>query len=522
METKMFCYQCEQTAKGSGCTVCGVCGKSDSVARAQDRLTGALIGLARAVGGRAERLTDETEDLVAEGLFMTITNVCFDQSVLADMTRRVAAEKARIGSAADFDLTSLWREPEDVRSLKSCLLFGLRGMAAYAYHAKALGRRDQRVMCALYEFLRTVGAEGASVPELLRQVLKAGEMNLLCMATLDRANAQAYGEPGPIRVPLAVRKGPFVVVTGHDLKDLELLLKQSVGRGVDIYTHGEMLPAHGYPGLRQYAHLRGHFGTAWQNQQQEFTDAPGAFLFTTNCLMPPRPGYKDNVFTSGPVFFPGVPHIGEGKDFGPVLDRARRLGGYTEDRMLRGINGGTAMTTGFGWGTVLSVLPRLVEAIRGGAVRHLFLVGGCDGQRGSRSYYTEFVRQAPKDTLILTLACGKFRFNDLDLGQVAGLPRLIDMGQCNDAYGAIRVVQALAQALGCGVNDLPLSFVLSWYEQKAVAVLLTLLHLGIRNIRLGPSLPAFLSPGVLKLLADAYALKPTTTPEADLKIALTD
>lgn len=520
METKMFCYQCEQTAQGRGCTICGACGKSDSVARAQDRLTEALVGLARAVESRSERLTDETEDLAIEGLFMTITNVCFDKEALEDMIRRIHTEKARIGFAADYNLPSLWREPEDVRSLKSCILFGLRGMAAYAFHAKALGRRDQRVMCSVYEFLRTIGASGRMVSDLLCQALRVGEMNLLCMELLDRANTQAFGVPGPVRVPLTVRKGPFVVVTGHDLRDLEHLLKQSVGRGVDVYTHGEMLPAHGYPGLRQYAQLRGHFGTAWQNQQQEFTDAPGAFLFTTNCLMPPRLGYKDNVVTTGPVFFPGVPHIGEGKDFGPVLDRARRLGGYTEDRMLRGINGGTAMTTGFGWGTVLSVLPRLVEAIRGGAVRHLFLVGGCDGQRGSRSYYTEFVRQAPKDTLILTLACGKFRFNDLDLGQVAGLPRLIDMGQCNDAYGAIRVVQALAQALGCGVNDLPLSFVLSWYEQKAVAVLLTLLHLGIRNIRLGPTLPAFVSPGVLRVLSEAYGLKPTTTPEADLKAML--
>lgn len=520
METKMFCYQCEQTAQGRGCTICGACGKSDSVARAQDRLTEALVGLARAVESRSERLTDETEDLAIEGLFMTITNVCFDKEALEDMIRRIHTEKARIGFAVDYNLPSLWREPEDVRSLKSCILFGLRGMAAYAFHAKALGRRDQRVMCSVYEFLRTIGASGRMVSDLLCQALRVGEMNLLCMELLDRANTQAFGVPGPVRVPLTVRKGPFVVVTGHDLRDLEHLLKQSVGRGVDIYTHGEMLPAHGYPGLRQYAQLRGHFGTAWQNQQQEFTDAPGAFLFTTNCLMPPRPGYKDNVFTTGPVSFPGVRHIDGGKDFLPVISRAWQLGGYTADHEMRGLNGGSTVTTGFGWETILPVVPRLVEAIRSGAVRHIFLVGGCDGQRGSRSYYTEFVRQAPKDTIILTLACGKFRFNDLDLGQVAGLPRLIDLGQCNDAYGAIRVAQALAQGLGCGVNELPLSFVLSWYEQKAVAILLTLLHLGIGNIRLGPTLPAFVSPGVLRVLSEAYGLKPTTTPEADLKAIL--
>ena len=520
METKMFCYQCEQTAKGTGCTVCGACGKDDAVARAQDRLTGALVGLARAAEDRSERLTDETEDLFVRGLFMTVTNVCFDKEALATMTDRVRAEKARIGSAEDYDLTDLWREHEDVRSLKSLVLFGLRGLAAYAYHAKALGRRDQRVMCFFPAALRAVGAQGARVEDLIRLVLSVGEVNLLCLELLDRANTRTYGVPAPVRVPLTVGKGPFIVVTGHDLKDLELLLKQCVGRGVDVYTHGEMLPAHGYPGLRQYRHLKGHFGTAWQNQQQEFTDAPGAFLFTTNCLMPPRPGYKDNVFTTGPVSFPGVRHIGEGKDFAPVIERARRLGGYGADHEMAGANGGKTMTTGFGWETVLSVAPRLVKAIGSGAVRRLFLVGGCDGQRGSRSYYAELVRRMPRDTIVLTLACGKFRFNDLDLGQVAGLPRLIDLGQCNDAYGAVRVLQALADALGRQVDELPLSVFLSWYEQKAVAVLLSLLHLGIRGIRLGPTLPAFVSPDVLQVLSDVYGLKPTTDPSADLEAAL--
>ena len=340
------------------------------------------------------------------------------------------------------------------------------------------------------------------------------------MEMLDRANTTAFGTPAPATVPLKVEKGPFIVVTGHDLYDLKLLLEQTEGKGVNVYTHGEMLPAHGYPELRKFKHLKGNFGTAWQNQQKEFADIPAPVLFTTNCLMPVRPSYADRVFTTEVVAYPGIKHIGDERDFTPVIEKALELGGYSEDKDFTGINGGRTMTTGFGHGTVLSVADTVVEAVKNGLIRHFFLVGGCDGAQPGRNYYTEFVKRTPADTVVLTLACGKYRFNDLDLGEVGGLPRLMDMGQCNDAYSAIRVAVALAEAFGCGVNELPLSMVLSWYEQKAVCILLTLLYLGIRDIRLGPTLPAFVSPGVLKFLIDNYNIKPISTPEEDLAAIL--
>ncbi|WP_303151518.1 hydroxylamine reductase, partial [Megasphaera elsdenii] len=333
----------------------------------------------------------------------------------------------------------------------------------------------------------------------------------------DEANTTTYGTPVPTTVPLTVEKGPFIVVTGHDLKDLELLLKQTEGKGINIYTHGEMLPAHAYPELKKYKHLKGNFGTAWQNQQKEFDGVPGAFLFTTNCLMPPRKSYIDRVFTTEVVSFDGVTHIGEDKDFTPVIEKALELGGYSEDQHFTGINGGSTVTTGFGHGTVLSVADKVIDAVKAGAIKHFFLVGGCDGARPGRNYYTEFVKQTPADTVVLTLACGKYRFNDLDLGTIGGLPRIMDMGQCNDAYSAIQVAVALAKAFDCGVNDLPLSMVLSWYEQKAVCILLTLLSLGIKNIYLGPTLPAFVSKNVLNYLVENFNITPTSTPEADLK-----
>ena len=337
------------------------------------------------------------------------------------------------------------------------------------------------------------------------------------MALLDEANTATYGTPVPTTVPLTVEKGPFIVVTGHDLKDLELLLKQTEGKGINIYTHGEMLPAHAYPELKKYKHLKGNFGTAWQNQQKEFDGVPGAFLFTTNCLMPPRKSYIDRVFTTEVVSFDGVTHIGEDKDFTPVIEKALELGGYAEDQHFTGINGGSTVTTGFGHGTVLSVADKVIDAVKAGAIKHFFLVGGCDGARPGRNYYTEFVKQTPADTVVLTLACGKYRFNDLDLGAIGGLPRIMDMGQCNDAYSAIQVAVALAKAFDCGVNDLPLTLVLSWYEQKAVCILLTLLSLGIKNIYLGPTLPAFVSKNVLNYLVENFNITPTSTPEADLK-----
>ncbi len=529
MKKEMFCFQCEQTAGCVGCTgIAGVCGKKADTAALQDRLTGALIGLARAAEGGAP-LTEETFRIVAEGLFTTITNVNFDNEAIARQTEITVAEKERLASrngggalgtvGEDYDMTKLWDENEDIRSLKSLILFGLRGMAAYAYHALTLGYSDAEVNGFLVEGLRAVG-EKLPTERLLAIVLKVGEVNLKCMALLDRANTETYGTPAAVTVPLAVEKGPFIVVTGHDLKDMQLLLEQTKDKGVNIYTHGEMLPAHAYPELKKYPHLKGNFGTAWQNQQKEFDGVPAALLFTTNCLMPPRASYADRVFTTEVVSFPGAVHIGEDKDFTPVIEKALSLGGYAENRRFTGINGGEQVTTGFGHGMILSVADKVVDAVKAGAIRHFFLVGGCDGAKPGRNYYTEFVRETPADTVVLTLACGKYRFNDLDLGTIGGLPRIMDMGQCNDAYGAVQVALALAKAFGCGVNDLPLSYVLSWYEQKAVCILLTLLYLGIKNIRLGPTLPAFLSPNVLNLLAENYGIAPITTPEADLAALL--
>ena len=389
-------------------------------------------------------------------------------------------------------------------------------MAAYAYHAMVLGYESEEVNQFFYKALSIITYD-LEMDRLIEVAMEVGEKNLKCMELLDKANTSSYGTPTPVKVPLTIEKGPFIVITGHDLKDLEVLLKQTEGKGINIYTHGEMLPAHGYPELKKYPHLKGNFGTAWQNQQKEFADLPGAVLFTTNCLMPPKPSYADRVFTTEVVSYPEIIHIGEEKDFTPVIEKALALGGYQEDTVFTGINGGTTVMTGFGHKTVLSVADQVIEAVKEGAIKHFFLVGGCDGARTGRNYYTEFVKQTPKDSVILTLACGKYRFNDLDLGTIKGLPRIMDMGQCNDAYSAIKVAVALAEAFECGVNDLPLSMVLSWYEQKAVCILLTLFHLGIQNIVLGPTLPAFLSPNVLNLLVEKFHISPISTPEEDLK-----
>ena len=356
-----------------------------------------------------------------------------------------------------------------------------------------------------------------AVEDLLPIVMETGEANLICMELLERANTQSYGIPAPVQVSMKVEKGPFIIVTGHDLKDLKMLLEQSEGKGVNIYTNGEMLPAHAYPELRKYSHLKGNFGTAWFRQREEFDAVPAPVLYTTNCLMPPKASYSDRIFATNAVGYPGMQVIGEEKDFTPVIEKALELGGYEEDREFTGINGGKTVATGFGSHTILSLADQIVEAVKAGDIRHFFLVGGCDGYRGERSYYTEFVKQAPEDTVILTLACGKYRFNDMDLGEINGIPRLLDMGQCNDAYGAVQVALALAEAFQCGVNDLPLTLVLSWYEQKAVCILLSLLHLGIKNIYLGPTLPAFLSENVLNYLVEHYDIHPVSTPQEDLK-----
>ena len=525
MSDKMFCFQCEQTAGCAGCTgSAGVCGKTADTAKLQDQLTGALIGLARSSRGKTP--SESSRRAMVEGLFTTITNVSFDEERIREQIENVKKEKNVLTAGSgdgsqpctgneDYDMDLLWNADEDIRSLKSLILFGLRGMAAYAFHAMVLGYSDEEVNAFFYEGLCAVGEEW-TMEQLLPVVLKVGEINLKCMALLDRANTETYGSPEPVTVPLTVEKGPFIVISGHDLKDLQLLLEQTEGKGINIYTNGEMLPAHAYPKLKAYSHLKGNFGTAWHNQQKEFADIPAPVLFTTNCLMPPKSSYADRVFTTEVVSYPGVTHIGKDKDFTPVIEKALELGGYQEDREFTGINGGTSVTTGFAHNTVLSVADTIIEAVKAGALKHIFLVGGCDGARRGRSYYTEFVKQTPADTAVLTLACGKYRFNDLDLGTVGGLPRIMDMGQCNDAYSAIKAAAALADAFGCGINDLPLTLVLSWYEQKAVCILLTLLHLGIRNIYLGPTLPAFVSPGVLKFLVENYGIRPVTTPEKDL------
>ncbi len=521
MTDQMFCFQCEQTAKCEACTgKAGVCGKPADVAAAQDELTGALIGLARtcqSAGSTSERACN----LVVDGLFTCVTNVNFNEFSVRALIEEVRAEAAAIAAGAsleaapDYDMAQMWGADEDIRSLKSLVLFGIRGTAAYAYHARVLGSRDEAIDSFFVEALAAL-AEPGSIDSLLPLALKVGEVNLSCMAMLDAANTGAFGTPEPTTVSLEVEPGPFIVVTGHDLYDLKLLLEQTEGKGIAVYTHGEMLPAHAYPELKKFAHLKGNFGTAWQNQKKEFDGVPGAFLFTTNCLMPPKEGYAANVFTTEMVSFAGCTHIGADKDFTPVIERALELGGYTETQHLTGINGGSTVTTGFAQGTVLSVADTVIDAVKAGAIKHFFLVAGCDGARPSRSYYTNFVKATPDDTVVLTLACGKYRFNDLDLGQIGSLPRLMDMGQCNDAYSAIQVAVALADAFGCGVNDLPLSMVLSWYEQKAVCILLTLLHLGITNIKLGPTLPAFVSPNVLNVLVENYGIAPTTTVEADM------
>lgn len=522
-ETQMFCFQCEQTAGGKGCCGrAGMCGKSTEVAQLQDALTSELIALGAAVRIRQSEATENTWNLLIEGLFTTVTNVNFNAATLQariEATRTERKRLAPLSSNDTFPMAQLWKAEGPVRSLKSLLLLGLRGMAAYAYHARVLGYRDEGLDEFFAEALAVIGEEH-STDGLLKWVMDAGQQNLVCMALLDKANTATYGTPTPVEVPLKIEKGPFIVVTGHDLHDLKLLLEQTEGKGINIYTHGEMLPAHGYPELKKYPHLKGNFGTAWQNQQKEFDALPAPILFTTNCLMPPHPSYKDRVFTTALVSYPEMTHIGEEKDFSPVIAKALELGGYAEDQTRTGINGGTSVMTGFGHGTILSLADKVIDAVKSGAIRHFFLVGGCDGAKPGRNYYTDFVKQTPPDTIVLTLACGKFRFNDLNLGTIGGIPRLLDVGQCNDAYGAIQIAIALAKAFNCSVNDLPLSLVLSWYEQKAVCILLTLLALGIKNIRLGPSLPAFVSPEVLQILVEQFGIAPITTPEEDLKAIL--
>lgn len=537
----MFCYQCEQTAKGQGCEKIGVCGKQPEVSDLQDLLVHALQGLSiYAVEARKAGITDEeANSFTCSALFSTLTNVNFDQKYFLEAIPRAVkireklrsktgdvnsgAPAARFQPASDIagllvqassaGLTAAPGEDSDVRSLKHTLLFGLKGVAAYADHARILGQEDDAVYGFLHEGLASLTKNDLGAQDLVGLVLKCGGINLRAMELLDAGNTGGFGHPVPTPVPLGHKKGKAILVSGHDLADLDALLKQSEGKGIYVYTHGEMLPTHGYPGLKKYPHFYGHYGTAWQNQQKEFASFPGSILMTTNCIQKPGQVYAENLFTSGCVGWPGVMHL-ENRDFSPLIEKALALPGFTEDS-----NGKTVMA-GFARNAVLGVADKVIEAVKGKKIRHFFLVAGCDGAKPGRNYYTEFVEKIPKDCVVLTLACGKFRFFDMDLGTIEGIPRLLDVGQCNDAYSAIQIAVALAKAFGVGVNDLPLSMILSWYEQKAVAILLTLFHLGIKNIRLGPSLPAFISPGVLDVLVKNFEIKPITTPEEDLKAIL--
>ncbi|MBQ8168023.1 hydroxylamine reductase, partial [bacterium] len=494
--------------KSHSCTTQGICGKTADTANLQDGLVSKTIEFANCISP-----SEENTNLIIQALFTTVTNVNFDDDSIKDLTQKISS---KIPCSNNFDIKSIWECDEDIRSLKSLILFGLKGIAAYAYHAKILGYHDEFVDDFFYEALQKI-SKNLSIDELLSLTLKTGEVNLKCMELLDKANTETYGIPIPTKVSTDVEPGPFIVVTGHDLHDLALLLEQTKDKGINIYTHGEMLPCHAYPELKKYSHLKGNFGTAWQNQQKEFDNIPAAILFTTNCIMPVKESYADRVFTTSVVRYPNVKHIDKNKDFSQIIQKALELGGYKEVQRMSGINGGNILTVGFGHNTVLSVTETVVNAIKSGDVRHIFLVGGCDGAKTGRNYYTDFVKLTPQNTLILTLACGKFRFNDLDLGDINGIPRLLDMGQCNDAYSAIKVATELSKVFNCSVNELPLSLILSWYEQKAVCILLTLLYLGIENIRIGPTLPAFVSPNVLNILVEKFKLKPITTPEKDLK-----
>ncbi len=516
----MFCFQCQQTAHNTGCEgKAGVCGKKADTANYQDELVGALIGLARAAKGGNP--TASTDALIEKGLFTTVTNVNFNDVTIKKLKTEIEKEKGRVNSEKfeDYDMKEIWDGNADIRSLKSLILFGIKGMAAYAYHARVLGKTCDEVNEFFYEALYALGENGGK-DELLNLVMKTGAVNLKCLELLDHANTEAYGNPVPTRVPLTIEKGPFIVVSGHDLHDMKLILEQTDGKGINIYTHSEMLPAHGYPELKKHPQLKGNFGTGWQNQQSEFHNIPAPVVFTTNCIMPLRESYADRIFTTSIVSYPEVVHIGEDKDFTPVINKAIECGGYDEDREMTGMNGGHFVTTGFAHHTVLSQAEKIVGLIKAGKIRHIFLVGGCDGASPSRRYYSDFARLTPPDTLILTLACGKYRINDMDLGDIEGIPRILDMGQCNDSYSAVRVATALAMEFGCGVNELPLTLVLSWYEQKAVCILLSLLYLGIKNIILGPTVPAFISPAVLEILQSQFGLRAADTPENDLKSIL--
>ena len=541
----MFCYQCEQTAKGEGCTKIGVCGKQPDVAALQDLLNYIVKGLSQvAIEGRRVGVNDQQiNQFTSKAIFSTLTNVDFDPERFVDLINEAVEKRDQLkekvkaaGGNIDFgegpsifkpestsealvaqgEKVGIKSEPDinpDILSLRELLIYGIRGMAAYADHAAILGKEDDSVYAFMQEGMASTLKKDLSVDDYIGLVMKCGEVNLKTMELLDAANTGTYGHPVPTTVPLGPKAGKAILLSGHDLKDLEEILKQTEGKGINIYTHGEMLPCHGYPELKKYAHFYGHYGSAWQNQAKEFEAFPGAILMTTNCIQKPRDTYKDRIFTTGLVGWPGVRHIGD-KNFTPVIEKALELPGFSEDQ------DGKQVMVGFARNAVLGVADQVIEAVKNKAIRHFFLVGGCDGAKPGRDYYTKFVEQIPADCVVLTLACGKFRFFDKDLGDIGGIPRLLDVGQCNDAYSAIKIASALADAFECEVNDLPLSMILSWYEQKACAILLSLLYLGIKDIRLGPSLPAFVSPNVLDVLVDKFSIMPIKTPEEDLKAIL--
>lgn len=541
IQTDMFCFQCEQTAGGKGCTKVGVCGKDSRVAALQDLLLYQLKGIAylgNKLLSEGKRIDEFTVKFMMDSLFSTLTNVNFDErrfvgyilkadEVKENLKKQVNSlenspkavdyrpsinvekmieDGKKVGILAD-DID------EDIRSLRELLIYGLKGMAAYAHHAYVLGKQDEEVNSFFFTALAKTLDNNISADELFDLNMQLGKMNFKCMELLDKAHTQNFGHPQPTEVLITKKKGPFIIVSGHDLKDLKELLEQTEGKGINIYTHGEMLPAHGYPELKKYEHLVGNYGGAWQDQQKEFDGIPGCILMTTNCLQKPKDSYKDRIFTTSIVGFGGVQHVEEidgKKDFTPIIQKALELGGWQEDEEEKKI------LVGFGHNAVLSLADKIVEAVKNGQIKHFFLIGGCDGAKPGRNYYTEFAEKTPKDTLILTLACGKYRFNKKDFGKIGEFPRLLDVGQCNDAYSALLIAIELAKAFNCDVNELPLTLVLSWFEQKAVAILLTLLSLGVKNIYLGPSLPAFVSPNILQVLVEKFNIKPISNPDNDL------
>ena len=547
MEYPMFCYQCEQTAGGKGCTKMGVCGKTAEIAALQDLLIYQIKGIscyAKEIVEKGGNVDKSIVTFIENSLFTTLTNVNFDADfhveILKESQRIKEKVRKQVGKIkndtdhATYNLSETKSEmledakkagimydqklDPDIRSLRQTIIYGLKGISAYGHQARELGYYDDQVDNFYIRALEATTDDTLSVEELIRWTMRTGDMSVAVMKKLDEANTTVYDNPSPHKVNVHIKKGPFIIVSGHDLKDLEMLLEQTEGKGINIYTHGEMIPSHGYPGLKKYPHLVGNFGSAWQNQQKEFDNIPGCILMTTNCLMRPRETYKDRIFTTSVVGWDGVKHIPKGKhgkkDFTEIINKALELGGYEEDQEPHEI------LVGFGHNATLSNAETIVNAVKDGKIRHFFLIGGCDGARPGRSYYTEFAKMVPDDCIILTLACGKYRFNKLEFGEVAGLPRLLDVGQCNDAYSAVRIATALADAFGTDVNGLPLSLIISWYEQKAVADLLALLSLGIKGIFLGPTLPAFLSPNVLQYLVDTFNLRLISTPEDDLKTCL--